>query len=144
LIINLETNRIDYLSETVEGKKHDKALLDSAKLQFPEDSTLIGDLGYQGYEPQGAEMILPYKKPRGAELSDGEKSANTEVSRIRVFVEHVISSVKRLRIVKETLRNFDRTLRDKFMEIACSLHNFRNQCRHLDLKTDGALAPIQL
>src|SRR5258706_13078477 len=80
LIINLEERRIDYLSDTVEGKKHDKALCDDANLDFPEESTLIGDLGFQGYEPKGAEMVLPYKKPRGGELTEGQKQANKQMA----------------------------------------------------------------
>lgn len=141
MIINLATKRIDYLSETVEGKKHDKSLLDEADLEFPQDSTLIGDLGYQGYEPKGAEMVLPFKKPAGGELTEGQKQANTVVASIRVFVEHVISSVKRLRIVKETLRILDRAFRDKVMEIACALHNFRNNLRNKDSKPQTTPTP---
>lgn len=140
----MASKRIDYLSETVEGKKHDKALLDEANLKFPEDSTLIGDLGFQGYKPKDAEMVLPFKKSSGTELSEGQKQANTQVSSVRVFIEHVISSVKRLRVVKEILRLLNRPFRDKVMEIACALHNFRNQFRNKDLSSQNAAKPIQL
>ena len=52
IVINLEKRRVDYLSKTVESSKHDKTLLDEAALEFPKGSTLLGDLGFQGYEAQ--------------------------------------------------------------------------------------------
>ena len=38
-----------YLSETVEGKRHDKKLADDEGHQFPHGSKLWQDTGYQGY-----------------------------------------------------------------------------------------------
>jgi len=130
LVINLETARVDFLGPTAEGKKHDKALAEESALEMAPDSTLLGDLGFQGLEVKDAELIVPFKKPRGAELTEPQKQANKMLASVRILIEHVIASVKRLHIVKDIFRNFEVDLRDKVMEIACALHNFRNLHRH--------------
>ncbi len=43
--------------------------------------------------------------------------------------EHVITGIKRLRIVKDILRNTCSEFEDIVMEIARSLHNFRQKLR---------------
>jgi hypothetical protein len=40
-------------------------------------------------------------------------------------IEHVNSSVKRCRIVKDRLRLWKQGVRDLVMELCCALHNFR-------------------
>jgi hypothetical protein len=40
-------------------------------------------------------------------------------------IEHVNSSVKRCRIIKDRLRLWKEGVRDRVMEICCALHNFR-------------------
>jgi hypothetical protein len=54
-----------------------------------------------------------------------QKAANQMIARRRVRIEHVISSVKRCRIVKDTIRLHKEDVRDMVMEICCALHNFR-------------------
>lgn len=46
------------------------------------------------------------------------------------MVEHVISGIKRCRIVKDVSRNTKKDFEDLAMEIACGLHNFRQSLRH--------------
>ena len=75
------------------------------------------------------EIRGPKKKPCGGELSTEEKEHNRLISRIRVVVEHVISGVKRCRIVKDVFRNTALGYDDLVMELACGLHNFRSGCR---------------
>jgi len=47
----------------------------------------------------------PEKKPRRKELPAEDKIFNRMISGVRVIAEHVIYGVKRLRIVKDVLRN---------------------------------------
>ena len=82
-----------YLSETVEGRVHDKALADLDPFCFPEETVLYQDTGYQGHAPEGVRVLQPTKKPRGKELSAEQKAANQSISRIRVKVEHEIGHV---------------------------------------------------
>ena len=90
---------------------------------------LVEDLGYQGYEPENISVLIPHKKPRGGELTQEQKDENTDMSRIRVPVEHVMAGVKRLNIVKEKIRLRIEGVRDRVMLIACGLHNLRTEHR---------------
>ncbi len=112
-------------SGTYEGKKHDKKICDEENPAFPEGSTVFKDTGFQGYEPENTACYQPEKKPRGKELPAEDKIFNKMISGVRVIAEHVISGVKRLRIVKDVLRNTKDGFGDIVMEIACGLHNLR-------------------
>jgi len=129
LIISVAGRKVGYLSGTCEGKKHDKKICDEENPVFPKGITLLKDTGFQGYEPEGVDTRQPKKKPRGGELSVGEKVGNSLISGVRIVAEHVISGVKRCRIVKEKFRNTKNNLDDIVMEIACGLHNLRTECR---------------
>jgi hypothetical protein len=114
-----------FLSDTYEGSAHDKRIADATPYPLPEGSKLLQDLGFLAFTLDGVESITPFKKPRGGTLSDEQKAFNQQVSRRRVRVEHVNSSVKRCRIVKDTIRLFKEGVRDMVAEICCALHNFR-------------------
>ncbi len=126
-LISGESDRqIKYLGRTHEGKKHDKKIASEEGTTLPKNSTLYRDLGFQGHEAPGVNIQQPKKKPRGGSLTDDEKKSNQLISSIRVVVEHVISGVKRLRIVKDVFRNTKADYDDLVVELACSLHNFRS------------------
>jgi hypothetical protein len=129
VVVSLDSRRVKYLSGTHEGKKHDKKICDEEQPTFPQGSTLYKDTGFQGYEPEGVSTIQPKKKPRGQELSAEDKERNRLIAKVRVVVEHVISGIKRCRIVKDVFRNLKDGFRDLVMVIACGLHNFRTWCR---------------
>ena len=129
VVVDAGDRKVKYLSGTCEGKKSDKKLCDEENPTFPEDITLYKDKGFQGYEPEGVETRQPKKKPKGGELSVEEKVENAVISGTRIVVEHVISGIKRCRIVKDVFRNTKKDFCDLVMEIACGLHNFRTECR---------------
>lgn len=118
-----------YLSATYEGSMHDKTIAEEEDLEFGKSLRLLQDLGFQAYEPDGVEVVIPTKKPRKKELTADQKAANREKSRERVVVEHAIGGLKIWRIVKETIRSWSHRLRDQVMYLACGLHNFRLKCR---------------
>jgi len=82
-----------------------------------------------GFEPENVETYQPKKKPRGKELTSADKIFNSMISGVRVIVEHVISGVKRSHIVKDIFRNTKKNFEDIAMEIACGLHNIREDIR---------------
>lgn len=148
MLIATPEKRILYMSETYEGTVHDKRIADEEALDFgtmtfgtpsgfgtfgkevPEQvRTLLQDLGFQGYEPEGVCVVQPEKKPRGTSLTPEQKAANRDISRKRVVVEHAIGGVKVWRIVKEQIRSWLHAIRDQVMYLACGLHNFRLACR---------------
>jgi hypothetical protein len=124
LVINILC-KILFLSQTCEGKKHDKKAADEAGYDFPEGSIVFQDRGLQGFAIAGVIVIQPKKKPRGKELTAEDKENNRAISSIRIRVEHAIGGVKRYRIVKDKIRNWKEGFRDQVMETCCGLHNFR-------------------
>jgi hypothetical protein len=114
-----------HLSGTFEGRCHDKRMLDEEPIRLPKDAILFQDLGYLGHQPEDVFVAMPEKKPKNKALSPLQKATNQLVNSFRVSVEPVISGVKRLRIVKDTLRLKGDAVRDQVMLLACGLHNLR-------------------
>jgi hypothetical protein len=54
-----------------------------------------------------------------------QKCANQALHYRRLRIEHVHSSVKRCRIVKDRIRLWKEGVRDLVRELCCTLHNFR-------------------
>lgn len=131
LLISQRQGKVLYLSDTYEGKKHDKAICDEEDYRFPEGTQLWKDTGFQGYEPEGVKTHQPKKKPRNGELSEADKERNQEISRERVQIEHHIGGIKRCNIVVHPLRTRTDHFTDTVMETACGLHNFRLSQRQL-------------
>jgi hypothetical protein len=128
-LIGNEAAQIIFLTDTMEGKKHDKKIADEAGYTLPEGSVLYQDTGFQGFNPQGVTILQPKKKPRGGELAAHEKALNRWISSIRIRIEHMINGVKRYRIVKDRLRQGRPGFRDLVFETCCGLHNFRLRFR---------------
>ena len=138
---NVLTNilcKVLFLTDTVEGKRHDKKLADETEYTLPKGSKLAQDTGFQGFKLDQVAILQPKKKPRGKELSDLEKDINQWHASIRVRIEHAIGGVKRYRIVKDKIRNWKTGFRDAVFETCCGLHNFRLNFRPWNYK------PVQL
>ena len=94
--------KIQFLSETHPGKVHDKRVADATPYPLPQGSHLLQDLGFLGFVLEGVTIEMPQKKPKGGELTDEQKAANHAKARRRIYIEHVNSSIKRLRIRYQT------------------------------------------
>lgn len=64
LLVNGQTNRVVYLSQTEPGKTHDKKMADQANIAYPTGTTLGKDTGFQGYEPSNVATSQPKKAKR--------------------------------------------------------------------------------
>jgi DDE superfamily endonuclease len=84
----------------------------------------LQDLGFPAFTLPEVDILMPTKKPRGQELTR-EQRANQALHHRRLRIEHVNSSVKRCRIVKDRLRLWKAGVRGLVMELCCALHNFR-------------------
>lgn len=120
---------IRFLSATYEGRWHDKSLVDDEVYALPLDSILYQDLGFQGFMVTAVQIQQPHKKPRGGELTPAAKAENRQMAQMRIRIEHVMSSIKRCRIVKDKLRLWREHIHDRVMETCCGLHNVRLQFR---------------
>lgn len=116
---------IQFLSATHPGTVHDKRIADATPYPLPLGSYLLQDLGFLGFTLDGVIIEMPTKKPKKRELTEEQKAANQAKARRRVSIEHVNSSVKRCRILKDVCRLLREGVRDLVMEICCALHNFR-------------------
>jgi hypothetical protein len=113
------------LSPTYPGSVHDKRMADATPYPLPAGSQLLQDLGFLAFSLPEVDIIMPHKKPKGKELTAEQKAENKAIATRRIRIEHVNSSVKRCRIVKDVCRLLKPAARDQVMEIACALHNFR-------------------
>jgi DDE superfamily endonuclease len=114
-----------FLSDTYGGRTHDKPMADATPYPLPAGSRLLQDLGFLAFTLPQVAILMPRKKPRGGELSLEQERANQALHQRRLRIEHVNSSVKRCRMVKDRLRLWKAGVRDLVMELCCALHNFR-------------------
>jgi hypothetical protein len=133
---------VQFLSPTAPGSHSDKRLAEPLeRVEFPTRSVVLSDLGFQGLNLSNRALIHPAKKPKGQELNPIVRPFNRVLAATRVGVEHVISGVKRCRIVSDILRHLKEGFNDLVMEVACGLHNFREFHRSPATPT---LLPIQM
>jgi hypothetical protein len=120
------TKRVILLSAARGGKIHDKRQLDEADLvsKIPDIVRIEGDLGFQGLQKEFVNIHLPYKKPRGKELSEQQKQSNKEFSSQRVICEHAHAGIKRYNAVSMIYRNRVPDFDDLLMITATGLWNF--------------------
>jgi hypothetical protein len=124
LLINTPLT-ILFLSKTHGGRVHDKRIAEATPYPLPAGSRLLQDLGCLAFTLPHVEICMPTKTPRGQELTLEQKCANHALHHRRRRIEHVNSSVKRCRIVKDRIRLWKQGIRDLIMELCCALHNFR-------------------
>jgi hypothetical protein len=112
-----------FLSDTYGGRTHDKPIADATPYPLSARSGLLQDLGFLGFTLPEVEILMPTKKPQGGELTVQQQLDNEMLHKRRLRIEHVNSSVKRCRIVKDRLRLWKTGIRDLVMELCCGLHN---------------------
>src|SRR5262245_60845002 len=114
-----------FLSKTYGGRVHDLRIAEATPYPLPAGSGLLQDLGFLSFTLPEVAILMPTKKPRGGELTLEQDLANQALHQRRLRIEHVNSSVKRCRIVKDRIRLWKAGVRDMVMELCCALHNFR-------------------
>jgi DDE superfamily endonuclease/Helix-turn-helix of DDE superfamily endonuclease len=102
---------IVHQSATVPGPMADSMLLRRARLMvnLPAGTRVIWDAGYVGMDkiyPE-FEVVTPFKRKKGKDLSDDEREFNHQVSKVRIVVENVICRLKVFRVLGDFFRNSD-------------------------------------
>jgi hypothetical protein len=146
-----ETKRILVLSKAREGKLHDKRFHDEDDIAgaVPDAIPIEVDLGFLGLQKEYDNIHLPYRKPKGGELSDQQKQENRALSQSRVVCENAFAGVKRYNAVSAIYRNrkaeFDDHLINYVPEqsvlIADSGSTIRTSRLNL-IQSDGTLVPF--
>lgn len=106
-------------------KKHDFNLFKDSKLHFLSSTELLADKGYQGISKLHSKSTIPVKASKKHKLSSEEKSFNSDVSKRRIYVEHINRYIKRFRIMSSRYRN----KRRKFglrASLLCGIYNFQH------------------
>ncbi|HET7344382.1 MAG TPA: transposase family protein [Nitrososphaeraceae archaeon] len=113
-------------TEHKKGRKHDYDVYKNNHPVTPLQVENVFDLGYIGVKNDypTVKYVLPVRKKRKSELSDGEKRYNRKHSKLRVIVEHTVSRIKKFGIMGTKFRN--RLGRyDHASDIVSGLVNFR-------------------
>jgi Helix-turn-helix of DDE superfamily endonuclease/DDE superfamily endonuclease len=61
VLVRTRSKRVSYLSPTLPGVVHDKALADWVNIQYPSVALLRSDLGFYGYQPRVRKHLQPKK-----------------------------------------------------------------------------------
>jgi hypothetical protein len=85
MVSGLLDQQVKYLSPTHEGKKHDKKICDEEKITVPAGCDLYPDTGFQGFTSPEVTTHQPKKKPKGKELTIGDKIINRIVLPINIY-----------------------------------------------------------
>jgi len=93
-----------FLSDTYGGRVHDLRIAEATPYPLPAGSGLLQDLGFLSFTLPEVEILMPTKKPRGGELTLEQGPGQPSAPPRRLRIEHVNSSVKRCRIVKDRIR----------------------------------------
>jgi hypothetical protein len=62
VVADAQSKRIDFLSQTYEGRVPDKSIADQEGIDYPPGTVLYKDSGFQGYEPAVAQTCQAKKK----------------------------------------------------------------------------------
>lgn len=118
------------MSPAFEGSVHDKTIWDQIQIELS-PVNLLADLGFMGIDKEHPNVILPYKKPRNGQLIELQKQINKTIGKWRVCIEHALSGVKRLKIIRNKIRLKSYEVIDRMMRIATALHNLRTESGNL-------------
>lgn len=99
-VVTRDGSRVDAVSSSHNGRKHDKRIYDETKLIKPPGVKGIADTGYEG-----TTLTRPIKRKKGKKLTKSQKKYNHKISSIRIKAEHVIARMKKYKITKDIFRN---------------------------------------
>ena len=95
-------------------------------MRFKKGTCCLADSGYQGIAELHSNALIPKKKSKYHTLTKPEKRYNRMLSGERVFVENVLSWLKRFHILTDRYRNRRRRFGLRFNLIA-GIYNYELQ-----------------
>jgi hypothetical protein len=121
--------RIEAVSESVPGSTHGLTpLVGSGVLEaLGEGEAAMADKGYVGVDKHypGVAVVLPFKKPCGGELSEGQRGHNREVARQRIVVEHTMARLNRFTVPRQVFRAKKREGHSRVARVVAKVVNRR-------------------
>lgn len=120
--IGLKTLLI-YSIAFAKGSVHDFKLFKQSPVDYNKNITLFVDMGYIGIDKIHKNNIIPIKSSKNHKLSKDEKWYNSEVSKVRIAIEHVNAFIKKFKICSTRFRNKRKNFK-LFMTLICGIYNF--------------------
>ena len=148
-----------HISDTVPGSTNDLTLLRESPPDFgslsdaaadpdtpeAERPIHIYDRGYQGIQKDtpGAEIWMGLKRNAGSDpetggLTQKERDHNTEVTRARISVEHVIGDIKRYALMRKRYHGTPEQFNDE-LNVVTGLVNLKRMWNRIKSKEDPSL-----
>jgi hypothetical protein len=139
-------HHIQAISVAVGGAKNDKKLSDELGTldRLPDGCEVDADKGYQGlaklvslvtlgHSETGEEqqvprltVLIPFKKPKGGELSAEQTEFNRQLGAIRVRVEHCMGWIKNWKIIRTRFR-CEHSIYTSILRMVCGLVNWQTE-----------------
>lgn len=110
------------------GSIHDFNLFKESKCNHNIDTTLFIDMGYTGIKKIHQKSIIPIKSSKYHKLDDIEKWYNSEISKVRIKIEHVNAFLKKFKAVSTRFRNRRKNFK-LYMAFICGIYNFETANR---------------
>ena len=111
------------LSAGKRGPESDINLWREQQNVFSSEQKFSGDKAYVGE----AQIKTPMKKPKKGELTEKQKEENKQFSSVRVFVEHVIRTMKIFRAAGDKFRlNINKY--ESVISLVCGLSSTTDRC----------------
>lgn len=107
------------------GAVHDFNLFKKSSCDYNKNNTLILDKAYIGIHKIHYNSIVPIKASKNHKLTDVEKWYNSEISKIRIAIEHVNAFIKKFKIVSTRFRNRRKGFK-LYMTAICGIYNFEH------------------
>lgn len=132
LTLSTKTKRVNYLTKTSYGRRHDKYHADKNNIfnDLPTEIQSWVDTGFQGSQKQHTKTNIPKKSTKKKPLTQEQKLENRLISSYRVIAEHAICGIKRMQSCVQTIRSHIDEKADKLILLSTGIWNF-----HLDYRS---------
>jgi len=108
------------------GAVHDFELFKQSGIHIHDGILLVADKGFQGLCVIHSASFVPFKKPRKGTLAVEQKVFNSNLSKFRMFIEHVNRRIKRFKILQIRYRNKQRN-HLLCVSLICGINNYELQ-----------------
>lgn len=128
IVISGPDKRVLMLTPAGGGRRHDYAVSGESGIpgHLPVGQHVFTDSGFQGIckDYPHLHVGIPYKKPKGKELTFHQKIRNRIISSCRIIVGNAVCGIKRLKSLTHIYGNRRDDSDDLLMNVGCGLRNY--------------------
>ncbi len=112
-----------YSIRFAKGSIHDFKLFKNSSMDYGKENIIFVDKGYMGIDKVHSNSIIPVRASKNHKLTNDEKWYNSEISKIRIAVEHVNAFIKKFKVTSTRFRNKRKSFK-LYMSLICGIYNF--------------------